>query len=183
MKITVKVGIVTAIVWMICKITPFALGYDLQTIAPFVLLNILGVLVSISLGLFLHKRSDNGESNLLTDVKNAMSAGVPYAFLVSLFIYFYYENINPEFNRHQIAEYETALLKDLNNPVEFQKIKDSNPDYEVKTKEEIHQSIMQGPKSFFKASSTMAMSLLSMLMLATLYSILVAVIYRKFIFR
>lgn len=83
MKITVKVGIVTAIVWMICKITPFALGYDLQTIAPFVLLNILGVLVSISLGLFLHKRSDNGESNLLTDVKNAMSAGVHYAFLLS----------------------------------------------------------------------------------------------------
>ena len=45
-----------------------------------------------------------------------MLAGVPYAVLVSVFMFFYYEKINPEFIEHQISESEISLDKQLNDP-------------------------------------------------------------------
>jgi hypothetical protein len=183
MRITVKTGLITAAAWILIKLISFYTGITGSSVVPLVMLNILGVLLAISIGLFLHKRKVGDDSNLLTDIKNGMSAGVPYALIVSVFLYIYYSKIDPEYNQHRIAEFETGLLKELNDPILFQKLKDSNPEFEVKTKDEIYDSIMQGPKSFFKASSTMAISMLSLLLLATLNSIFVAIVYRRFIFR
>lgn len=183
MRVTVKTGLITALAWILIKLIAFYTGITGTSVVPLVMLNILGVLLAVSIGLFLHKRSVGGDSNLLTDIKNGMSAGVPYAIIVSLFLYVYYSKIDPEYNEHRIAEFETGLLKELDDPVQFQKLKDSNPEFEVKSREEIYDSIMQGPKSFFKASSTMAISMLSLLLLATLNSIFVSIVYRRFIFR
>lgn len=183
MRVTVKTGLITAFAWILIKLIAFYTGITGTSVVPLVMLNILGVLLAVSIGLFLHKRSVGDDSNLLTDIKNGMSAGVPYAIIVSLFLYVYYSKIDPEYNEHRIAEFETGLLKELDDPVQFQKLKDSNPEFEVKSREEIYDSIMQGPKSFFKASSTMAISMLSLLLLATLNSIFVSIVYRRFIFR
>ncbi len=183
MRVTVKTGLIAALAWILIKMITFYTGITGANVVPLVMLNILGVLLAISIGLFLHKRKVGEESNLLTDIKNGMSAGVPYAVIVSLFLYVFYAKIDPEYNQHRIAEFETGLLKELNDPELFQQLKDSNPEFEVKTKEEIYESIMQGPRSFFKASSTMVISMLSLLLLATLNSIFVSIVYRRLIFR
>lgn len=152
-------------------------------VVPLVMLNILGVLLAVAIGLYFQKKQEEEESNLLTDVKNGLASGLTYALVVSVFLYFYYSSIDPEFNAHQIAEFEAGLQKELNDPNSFQRIKDSNPEFEVKSKEEIFESLMQGPKSFYSPGSTMSISMLSLLLLATINSIFVSLVYRKIMFR
>jgi hypothetical protein len=183
MRITVKTGIIAAFAWILIKMFTFYTGITGTSVVPLVMLNILGVLLAVSIGLFLHKRKAEEESNLLSDIKNGMSAGVPYAVIVSLFLYVYYTKIDATYNEHRIAEFETGLLKEIDDPIKLKELKTSNPEFEVKTRDEIYDAIMQGPKSFFKASSTMTISLLALLLLATLNSIFVSVVYRRLIFK
>ena len=183
MKITVKTGLIAAAAWIFIKLLTFYTGIIQYNVVPLVMLNILGVLLAVAIGLFLHKRQEGADSNLLSDIKNGLSAGVPYVLVVSIFLYVYYDKIDPDFNTHQIAEFQAGLEKELEDPVQFQKIKDSNPEFEVKTKEEIFESIMQGPRSFYRPGSTMAISMLALLLLATLNSIFVSIVYRRLIFR
>lgn len=147
------------------------------------MLNILGVLTAIAVGLFLHKRHATEESTALSDIKNAMTAGVPYAVIVSVFLYFYYNNINPDFNKHQIAEAEMNIQKMLDDEKELEKLKSSNAEFEVMSKEELFDELSKGPKTFYEPTTTMTVSLLSLLLLATLNSIFVTVVYRKVVFK
>jgi hypothetical protein len=114
MRITVKTGIISALCWIGIKMAIYYAGIFERTIVPAVLLNILGLLACIAIGLFLQKRRDTEETNTMIDLKNAMSAGVPYVLMVSIFIYFFYAKINPEYYQHQIAENEIAIEKMVN---------------------------------------------------------------------
>lgn len=154
-----------------------------ENIIPLVLINILFLLLAIAVGLFIHKRAETEESNALNDIKNGLKAGLPYTVIVSIFIYLFYNNINPEYNQHQIVELETSFEKAVNNPEELALIKSNNEDFEVMNKEEILAELKKGPREFYAAGSTMTLSLLAMLMMSTLYSIFVTAVYRKVLFR
>jgi hypothetical protein len=182
MKVTVKTGVIAALIWIAIRMLIFAFDLFPYNVVPSVMLNILGVLLAVAVGLYLHKLRTREESNALNDIKNAMSAGVPYTILVSVFLYFYYGKIDPDFNKHQLSEIEMALKKDMDDPVTFQEIKDSNEEFEVMTKDQIYHSIIQGPRTFYSPGSTMAISMLSLLLLCTLNSIFVTVIYRRIVF-
>lgn len=183
MRITVKTGIISAAVWILIKMIFFYLGLFPDTIVPSVMLNILGLLLAVSIGLFLQKRKDTEETNAMYDIKNAMSAGLPYILIVSIFIYFYYSKINPEYYAHQIAENEIAIEKMVNNPLELKKFKETQEDAEVMTKEEIEEKLKDSNKKGASPGFTATLSTLALLILSMLYSILVTVIYRQILFK
>lgn len=183
MRITVKTGIISAAIWIGLKMSFFYLGLFEETIVPAVLLNILGLLLAISIGLYLQKRKDTEETNAMYDIKNALAAGFPYVLIVSIFIYLYYAKINPEYYAHQVAENEMAIEKMVNNPVELEKFKKSQPDAEVMTKEEIELKLKESNKKGASAGFTATLSTLALLILATIYSILVTIIYRQILFK
>lgn len=184
MRITVKAGLIAAAVWILIKMLFFFNGWNTPEMLPvLIMLNILGILVAIAVGLYIQKRNDTEGSNSLRDIKNAMTAGVPYAVIVSIFLYFYYDKIDPEFNQRLIAEREMAILEGMDTPEELQQIRSSNPDFEVMTKEEIYEKLSENNKTLYTAQFTMTVGLLAMLVLSTFYSILITVIYRKLIFR
>lgn len=185
MKITVKTGVICALIWIAFKLILFVTltGEARYDVRPAVMVNILLLLLSITVGLYLQKRRDKEETNALADIKNAMSAGVPYAVIVSLFLFFYYKNIDPEFNQHQIAERSFAFEKAMNDPLEVKRIKDSNAEFEVMTKEEIIAKNLENMKATISPGSTMTLSLLAMLLLSTINSIFVTVVYRRVVFR
>lgn len=182
MRVTVKTGVITAFCWIIIKLVMFYTGLFPETIVPSVMLNILGMLVSIAIGLYLHKRRITEESNTLLDIKNAMTAGIPYAVLVSVFIYFYYSQINPDYYLHQIAENEIAIEKMVNDPVALSKFKSEQPDAEVMTKEEIEAKLKKSNRQGAAPGFTATLAMLALTVLATLYSLLVTIIYRRLIF-
>jgi len=184
MRITIKVGVICAAIWIALKMAFFYGGMNTQNMLPIaVLLNILGVLLAIAIGLYLQKRKDTEEGNALRDIKNAMTAGVPYTIIVSVFIYFYYAKIDPEFNQKQIADAEMQILKSLDSPEGLREIQASNKKYEVMAKDEIYAEMRQGPQNIYSAKFTMTVGLLAMLLLATVNSILITIIYRKVMFK
>jgi hypothetical protein len=183
MRITVLTGIICAAIWIMIKMIFYytqPVNYDLK---PLVLINLFLLIASISIGLYLQKRKDTEESNGLRDIKNGMTAGVPYAVLVSVFLYFYYDRIHPEYNAHRLAEQEYALDLKLNDPASFEQIKQDNPDFEVMSKEEIKDQVMTGVKSTLSANATLVTSLLGLIIMTALNSIFITIIYRRIVFR
>lgn len=184
MRVTIKVGILIAAIWIMIKMVFFYIGWNTKEMIPVaVMLNILGVLLSISIGLYLQKRKDTEESNALRDIKNGMTAGVPYTIIISVFLFFYYDRIDPEFNERQIADAEMAILKDLNSAEGLKAIRESNQNYEVMTKDAIYEDMRQGPQNLYSAKFMMTVSMLAMLLLSTINSILITIIYRKIMFK
>ena len=183
MRVTVLLGVICAAVWIAVKMIFFytqPVGYD---IVPLVLINLFLLITAIGVGLFLQKMRDTEESNGLRDIKNGMTAGVPYAVIVSVFIYFYYEKIDPEFYEHRIAEEIYQIDKDLDDPKKFAEIKKSNPDYEVLSKEEIRQKAVKGAEGAFSPKSILPLSLLGLILMSALNSIFISIIYRRIVFR
>ena len=183
MNSSVKTGLVFSLVWIIAKMLFFATGILGEEIVPSVMLNILCILLAISVGLYILKKKQIVPTSLLEDIKNALKAGMSYAAVVSVFIFFYYSKIDSEFNKHQISEAKIGIQKLLDEPEELQNLRDSNTEFEVMTKQDIYDSMIQGPENFYNAKSTMILSLLALLLLATLNSIFVAIIYRKIVFK
>ncbi|MFT6981910.1 MAG: hypothetical protein ACJAUD_000677 [Crocinitomicaceae bacterium] len=183
MKITVKVGLLFAALWILIKMFFFWTGALGQNVVPMVLLNMLFVLLAISVALYLHKLKQTEYTNALGDIKNGMTAGVPYAMIVSIFIYAYYAKIDPEFNEHQKSEWEMRVKKELDAPGGLEKAQENNPDFEVLERDEIIAKMKSGYESFYNPTATMTLSMLALLLLATLNSIFVTVIMRRVVFR
>ncbi|MEN9913838.1 MAG: hypothetical protein RL528_572, partial [Bacteroidota bacterium] len=119
------------------------------------------------------------ESNLLNDVKNGMLAGVPYAVIVSVFLYFYYQKIYPAFNEGKMNEISMKLSK----PQTIKEIQRENPEMENKSVEEIKRDILAKTKMVYNPQFTMLVSMLSLLLYATLNSIVITLIFRRIVFR
>lgn len=184
MKVTFKVAAVTAAVWIVFKLLGYYTGLNTPNYTTlFVLTNMLGVLVAVSIGLYLQKRKNVEDDSALTDIKNGMASGLIYALLVSGFLYFYYEKIDPEYNQKMIAEREYKFQQIVDDPVKLKQLKSSNKDMEVMTKEQIMEEFRKTPNMLFSGSFMMTFGMLAMLMLSTLYSILVTIIFRKVLFR
>lgn len=184
MKVTFRVAIITAICWIAFKLVGIPLGINIPNYTTlFVLTNIFGLLVAVSVGLYLQKRKGLEDDNMLTDIKNGMTSGVVYSLIVCGFLYFYYEKIDPDYNKKMIAEREMYFKTIIDDPQKLKELKASNKDLEVMTKEEIFIEFQKTPKMLFSGNFMMTFGMLSMLMLSTLYSILITVIYRKVLFR
>ncbi len=181
-NITVKVGIGFALAW--CTVKYLMYLYDpFSEIHVAVMINILFLLLSISIGLYLLKSKSSEESNALLDIKNGLRAGLPYVILVSLFIYVYYAKINPEYTQRLVNNRLFEMEQKLNDPNTLEEFKAANPKYELKTKEEIFKEMKESPENILSPGFTTTVSLLSLLLLAVLYSILVTVVYRRIVFR
>lgn len=186
MKVTFKTAIICALVWIGFKLLGFQLGWNIPDeshIVLFVFTNMLGLLVAVSVGLYLQKRKGVEDDSILTDIKNGMASGVVYALIVSGFLYFYYEKIDPDFNKKIIAEREMFYKNMIDDPAKLKQLKDEKKEYETMTKEEILKNLSYGNNMFFSGKFMMMFGMLSMLMLSTLYSVLVTIIYRKILFR
>jgi hypothetical protein len=184
MKVTLKTGILFAFAWMIAKLIIHFSGWSANSVVPTIFLNMLFLLSAICTGLYLHKKQEGfSQGNAMSDIKASMTTGIPYAMLVAIFIYFYYAQINPEYVQHQIADAERTIQIALDDPTEMKRIRAEQEAFEVMSKEKIYAELVKGPRSFYSAGSTMTIGLLGMVMLATMYSILVTVIYRRVLFR
>lgn len=184
MKVTIKTAFICATVWIGFKLLGYQLGWNIPDYTSlFVLTNILGLLVAVSVGLYLQKRRGVEDDSMFTDIKNGMTSGVIYALIVSGFLYLYYEKIDPEYNNKMIAEREMYFKTIVEDPAKLKELKASNKELEVMTKEEIIEEFRKTPQMLFSGTFMMTFGMLSMIMLSTLYSILVTIIYRKVLFR
>jgi hypothetical protein len=196
MKVTLKTGIIFALIWIVFTFTfhlIFPKTTELTTVVS-MFVNMFLLLSGISFGLYFHKKKEEGskedkkkkaanEGNALSDIKAAMSVGVPYAVIVSVFMFFYYNNINPGIIEDLKKPHIEKLKKETSSLKNIAKLKKSNLELETKTKEEIYKSGLNTIDAIYNAKFTATLSILGMIFLSTIYSILVTVIFRKTIFR
>lgn len=164
--------------WIAIKMIAFALEWHLDDIQIFVLLNMAFLTAAIALFMYRQKRQET-ESNILTDIKTGLSVGLPYTLMVSFFLFFYYRDIYPEFNQHKLAAYAQRM----DSAKEIAAIRKANSALENKTDKEIVQMARKNTAMMYNPQFTLSISLLALLVYSTLNSLLIAVIYRKVIFR
>jgi len=178
MKLPIKVGIVAAFLWIVLKMLGLAFNFSVEDIKIFVFINMFLLTGAIAYSLYQVKRKEV-ESNLLNDIKNGMLAGVPYTLIVSVFLYFYYEKIYPEFNQNKIHEIELRMQ----NPKTVKEIQTTNPAMENKSPAEIKREVMANTKAIYNAKFTMIITLLALMVYSTLNSMVIAIIFRRIVFK
>jgi hypothetical protein len=94
-------------------------------------------------------------------------------------LFFYYQDIYPEFNENKRAAYEQRM----DSPKEIAAIRKSNSALENKSDGEIVEMARQNTAMMYDPQFTLSVSLLALLVYSTLNSLLIAVIYRRVVFR
>ena len=180
MKITLKTGIISALTWIIIKTAYHLIWPGAVSLTPMILSNMFFLMCAVSIGLYLHKKQEGfSQGNALSDIKAGLTAGMPYAVIVAIFIYFYYSSINPQFVENIKEPMITQLNRELSTEESVLKLKRQNPELETKSRDEIYQMGLDNIN--FKASPkfTSVLSLLGMILMGTLYTIFITVVYRK----
>lgn len=177
MKFPIKVGLICAAIWIGLKLLAWIISFSLNEVKPFVFVNMFLLTAAITIALYFVKLKED-DSNLLNDIKNGMLAGMPYSIIVSVFMYFYYERIYPDFNNHKIE----LIEKKLNEPNAIKDIQKNNPEMQNDSPEEVRKEVIQKSKMIYSSKFNMLVALLSLVLYTTINSIVIALIMRKVVF-
>jgi hypothetical protein len=178
MNKSVKYGLIASLVWIAVKMGALALSISLYDIKYFGLLNMFLLTFVITWSIYKNKRIQT-ESNLLVDIKNGMLAGVPYTAVVSVFLFFYYGQIFPEFREKKMNE----VYVRIDTKKELDAIRQNQPELENKSDVEIKQLAINDWKNKLDPQFTMMISLLALLFYTTMNSLLISLVFRRIVFR
>ena len=182
MKRPFLIGICLALLWCLIKLSFFLLNYDQPDYLKwFVMLNMLFATLTVSLSIYESKKRLPGQ-NLLMDVKNGISGGLLYTVIVSFFLFFYYQNINKQYNINQLQQREKEISLALDDPKNMAEIKSQKPEWRSLSKSELVVELKKNASVFFSPKFTMTISLLALLLYVTVNSLLIALIFRRFLF-
>lgn len=184
MRPALKYGLLFAAGWIVLKMIFRALGVLQDELFVPGLINNLFLLLAIAFGLFFEKKKEGfANGTALSDIKNSMIAGTPYAVIVSVFIFFYYKDIAPEFAEHKAEQRIDMLYDAMQRPSFVDSLKASDVKFEVMTDQEIFIEQKESIVSSFDANFMLTFSLLGLIVLAVTYSIFITVIFRKILLR
>lgn len=179
-----KFSLLFAGLWIALKMIFMAYNLFQEDIQVTGLLNNFFLLSAIALGLFFEKRKEGfGEGTAMTDIKHAVTAGAPYVLIVSLFMFYYYDTINPEFIETRVEERVDLIYNDMQRESYVDSLKVNKPEFRTRTDEEILREAKREIESNLSPKSMLVFSLLGMLILAVTYAILLTLVFRKVLFR
>ncbi|MBM3160499.1 MAG: DUF4199 domain-containing protein [Bacteroidetes bacterium] len=178
MTIPLRVGFLTSLFFILLKLISLKIGWSLYEIKPFVFTNMFLVTAAIAYSLYQVKRYEE-DSNYLNDVKNGMSAGLPYTVVVGVFLFFYYQNIFPDYTQSKIEYMEHQL----NDPDNINELKKNNQDLSNKSDKEIKTLMMNQTEMMFSPKFTMVITLLGLTIFSAINSLIISLIYRRIVFR
>ena len=180
MKAPVLIGISTAIIWILIRYLAYVLGFfTFGNPKMFVFLNMFLLTSAVSIGLFIFKKNQQEDTNLLLDIKTGMTAAMPHTVIVSCFLFLFYSYIQPEYNQHQIEQTKKSLM----DKTFLSELRKSNPALENKTDQELLNEGVNQTRQWTSPKFTMIVSLLALLMYSTFNSIIIAIIYRRVVFK
>ena len=184
MKITLKVGMLGALVFVAIKLIFNFAGWSHGDIIPTVMINMFLLLSSISVGLYLHKKKEGfSTGNAMNDIKAGVTTGVAYGIVVVTFIYLFYAYINPNYIETMVQDKLVDYKIGLSDPERLKDIKASNESFEILDADQIYQEMENSTRATISPRSITTISMLGMVLLSAFYSILVTIIFRKVLLR
>jgi hypothetical protein len=179
MRVSVKIGLLFAAIFIVIKLAFYFSNSLLDELQPFVILNIVLLTSSIGLAIYKENRSVDKLGNFFDDVKLGMRTGLPYSILVSVFLFFYYNNIYPDFAENKVNQIKDELKK----KEKIEEIRDSNDALSNRSDDEIRNQMIENTTAMYSPKFTLVVSLLGLTLFSVINSILLALIIRKVIFR
>nr|WP_299201740.1 hypothetical protein [uncultured Brumimicrobium sp.] len=184
MRPALKFALLFSGAWMFLKLIFLYFNIFQDDVVKPGLINNLFLLLAISLGLYYEKKKEGfGTGTPLSDIKNALTAGAPYVLIVSVFMFFYYDDINPSFIENRVTERMDIIYGEMESEAYVDTLRVHNPEFRVMTKEEIVRDIKSDTESALSAKTLFVFSLLGLMVMALTYAIFLTVIYRKILLK
>lgn len=184
MKPALKFALLFSGAWIALKFIFLGLDIFQEDVLKPGLINNLFLLLAISLGLYQEKKKEGfGTGTPLTDIKKALTAGAPYVLIVSVFMYFYYDTINPSFIDNRVTERMDIIYSEMESEAYIDTLRVHNSEFQVMTKEEIARDIKSDTENALSARTLFVFSLLGLMVMALTYAIFITLIYRKILLR
>lgn len=147
---------------------------------PIMLLSMSFITAASSLALYITKRKQREQNNLLDDLKIAMAPAMIFTVLASAFSFIYYNNIDKEYIANKLQEEE--LRWDNTDNIKELKLKNEMA-YDNLSNEEIKSQQMNAAKTLLSPSFNMSISLLIMSVWTIMNGLVLSLIFRIIIFK
>ena len=184
MKPSIKMALLFSGAWILLKFVLLSINVFQEDVVKPGLINNLFLLLAISFGLYLEKKKEGfGVGSPLSDIKNGLSAGAPYVLIVSVFMFFYYDSINPSFIENRVTERMDIIYGEAQDEAYLDTLRFHNPEFRVMNTDEIIGEIKTDTESALSAKTLFVFSLLGLMVMALTYAIFLTVIFRKILLR
>lgn len=151
---------------------------------PGILLNILFLLGSVAVGLFLKKKAENyAEANFLDDIKIAIKSGMVYVIIMFAFIYAFYSWVDPSYVEKIKSQQRAEIEKILEDPEDLEKVRSENENLKGLSREDIIDLQSEQANRFVSPIFMSTIALLSMMTGVFFNSLIVVVLFRRVLFR
>lgn len=155
-----------------------------DSLMPGILINILFLLASVAVGLFLKKKAENYvDVNFLDDVKVAIKSGMVYVILIFASIYAFYSWVDPSYVEKIKAQQKAEITEILDNPEDLEKVRSENENLKGLSKEDIIDLQSEQANRFVSPIFMSTIALLSMMTGVFINSLIVVLLFRKVLFR
>ncbi|RYM32748.1 hypothetical protein ERX46_11830 [Brumimicrobium glaciale] len=184
MRPAIKMALLFSGAWILLKFILLSINVFQEDVVKPGLINNLFMLLAISFGLYFEKKKQGfGVGTPLSDIKNALSAGAPYVLIVSVFMFFYYDTINPSFIDNRVTERMDSIYAEAQDEAYVDTLRIHNPEFRVMTTDEIIREIKSDTESALSAKTLFVFSLLGLMVMALTYAIFITLIFRKILLR
>lgn len=184
MRTPVKVGLGLAALWIIGKLVMYMLGKGMDWYNASAMLNNFFLLSTIGIGIYLVKKKSGFEPvSYFEDVKSGITGGIIYTLIVASFSWYYLEHIDSSYLDFRIEERMTLVEEQLDDESKLAEYRSSNPESELKSKEEIVEEIRQTTYGILNAKVQFIFLLMGFMVLSVLYSLLVAFFVRRILLK
>jgi hypothetical protein len=180
MSKTTGAGVGFALVFIIVKCIFFVTGFQYTHYNFVILVNIVCVLLAVGLGMYV-AREKNGQllSLGIARIKAGMRGGAIYAIVVSIFVFFYYNNIDKKFGEDKVKERVQWAEK-----LDFKQIRKDNPDaWAHKNQRDFIDEQKENAQLFFSPFMITTVTLISLMIVSMIYSVVMNVIFKNLFFK
>ena len=184
MRISIKVGMSLAALWVVAKLIMYLLGSGMDWYNTSALLNNFFLLSTIGIGLYLTKKKNGFEPvSFFEDVKQGIAGGIIYTLIVATFSWYYLDQIDSSYLDYRIDERMTLVVEQLSTDEQLKEYRIANPSAELKSREEIIEGIRQTTYGILNPKVQFVFLLMGFMLLSVIYSLLVTFFIRKILLK
>lgn len=184
MKLSVRIGIGFALLWILFSLIMFGLGKSQESFETGIMLNVFVLLCAIGSGLYFTRRKNNfEETGFISDFKVCMQSGIMYALTISVFVYFYHEKIDPSIREALHERTMTAVHKMVPDEATYKEFQVNDPTWKRKSFDDYIENQEDQSRSIGGSKSVAIFHMAGLTFFTFFYSFFATLILRKIVLR
>ncbi len=184
MKTPAKIGLIFALVWASITMIIFYSGNSTAGFKVGIMINVFFLMAAVAAGLYLKRKEDGfAPTNFLIDFKTAMQAGAIYGILVSVFIYYYHENIDPSIREELVQARIAAIHEQVPDQETYEELQAGDIIWRDKSFDDYIENQEDIARSVISSFSVFIFHLMGLFFFCIFYSFFATLILRKIVLR